>query len=174
MTKDYGGGLSGSINRVFLIDRLETRTTTFANNVFIGWVCTSSGAASGGVAYVSDGSMGTNVLNINNSYVAAKLDTVSSTMLGIAPTSVVDNDALVTVSDSYWDSTLNSVTLGSGSGQLTSALQSPTSAIGIYENWDTSIWDFGTASEYPVLANISLTAATQRTVAAAVLAGSCP
>ena len=35
--------------------------------------------------------------------------------------------------------------------QPTAALQSPTSATGIYENWDADLWDFGASSEYPVL-----------------------
>ena len=38
-----------------------------------------------------------------------------------------------------------------GTGKTTSELQSPTSNTGIYENWDSSIWEFGTSTEYPNL-----------------------
>ncbi len=70
----------------------------------------------------------------------------------------------VTVSASYWDSTTSGITTtGSGHGgtqQTTSALQTPTSKTGIYSTWDDNVdgttgddnpWDFGTASQYPVL-----------------------
>ena len=65
----------------------------------------------------------------------------------------------VTATDSYWDSDTTGVEAGIyGLPQTTSELQSPTSATGIYTNWATDecddggdAWDFGTASQYPVL-----------------------
>ncbi len=65
----------------------------------------------------------------------------------------------VTATDSYWDSDTTGVAAGIyGLPQTTSELQTPTSATGIYANWATDecddggdAWDFGTASQYPVL-----------------------
>ncbi len=64
----------------------------------------------------------------------------------------------VTATDSYWDSDTTGVAAGIyGLPQTTRELQSPTSATGIYANWDDECddggdaWDFGTASQYPVL-----------------------
>ena len=36
-------------------------------------------------------------------------------------------------------------------GRTTAELQSPTGAEGIYDGWDTTVWDFGTSSQYPAL-----------------------
>ena len=62
---------------------------------------------------------------------------------------------------SYWDTTTSGVTTGSGgTGKTTTELQTPTGYTGIYATWNVNIdgaagtddpWDFGTASEYPVL-----------------------
>ena len=62
---------------------------------------------------------------------------------------------------SYWDTTTSGVTTGSGgTGKTTSELQTPEGYSGIYADWNVDIdgaagtddpWDFGTASEYPVL-----------------------
>ena len=62
---------------------------------------------------------------------------------------------------SYWDTTTSGVTTGSGgTGKTTSELQTPAGYSGIYADWNVDIdgaagtddpWDFGTASEYPVL-----------------------
>ena len=56
-----------------------------------------------------------------------------------------------TATASYWDTaTSGQSASAAGTGQTTSALQTPTSASGLYATWGTE-WDFGTASEYPVL-----------------------
>ena len=59
-----------------------------------------------------------------------------------------------TCTDSYFDSLAtgqNSSGCATGEERKTTAqLQSPTSNTGIYENWDATIWDFGSSSEYPV------------------------
>ena len=39
----------------------------------------------------------------------------------------------------------------SGPGKTTAELQTPTSASGIYADWDPATWDFGTAIQYPAL-----------------------
>ncbi len=72
-----------------------------------------------------------------------------------------------TITNGYWNSTLCTYTGGGGTGQTTSALQTPTGYTGIYSAWninadgDTSTgamttgaddpWSFGTASQYPIL-----------------------
>ncbi len=63
-----------------------------------------------------------------------------------------DSDAALLVVDSYWDTdTSGQTTSAGGVGMPTSQLQAPTSATGMYADWDASIWDFGTASDYPEL-----------------------
>lgn len=58
------------------------------------------------------------------------------------------------ISGVYWDKqTSGWATSVGGVGYNTSDLQTPTSATGIYANWDPLIWDFGTSSEYPKLIN---------------------
>ena len=89
------------------------------------------------------------------------------------------NTGSATVSDSYWDSTISGITgTGQGTSKTTSQLQTPTAygtGSSIYVNWNVDVdgdntnddpWDFGTASEYPVLkyTDVPANAATQRTV----------
>ena len=52
-----------------------------------------------------------------------------------------------TVTASYW----NTETTGQPGSKTTAELQSPTGATGIYADWDTNIWDFGSSSQYPAL-----------------------
>ena len=65
-----------------------------------------------------------------------------------------------TITNSYYDSTTSVSSAGAGAGHATSALQTPTGYTGIYANWNVDVdgttgnddpWDFGTASQYPVL-----------------------
>ena len=63
-----------------------------------------------------------------------------------------------TVAASYWNTTTSGIAdtagekLKYGEGKTTVKLIAPTSATGIYANWTTgSVWDFGTASQYPAL-----------------------
>ena len=65
------------------------------------------------------------------------------------------------VTASYWDTVTSTLTSSAGgTGLTTAALQTPTGYTGIYANWNTDVdgdgnaddpWDFGTASQYPVL-----------------------
>ena len=74
----------------------------------------------------------------------------------------IGNGSLGTVTNSYWDSSLCTLTGGGGAGQTTTALQTPTAygATGIYTNWNVDVggtsanddpWHFGTSSQYPIL-----------------------
>ena len=84
----------------------------------------------------------------------------TGTVIGIILVSgLVGEDLSATITASYWDSDLSGRTSGSGSPQTTAALQSPTGATGIYATWNGTCpndetmdsWDFGTATQYPVL-----------------------
>jgi hypothetical protein len=52
----------------------------------------------------------------------------------------------------YWDAEVSGVVSSAGgSAKTTVELRSPTDASGIYGSWDGSVWDFGTATQYPRL-----------------------
>ena len=61
--------------------------------------------------------------------------------------------------NSYWDQNFNDNDIGRlterrrtiDRRRTTAQLQMPTTSTGIYENWSTADWDFGTASQYPTL-----------------------
>ena len=67
-----------------------------------------------------------------------------------------------TITDSYWDSDTSGRTTGSyGQAKDTAELQLPTDYSDIYQTWNVDLdgdsmnddpWDFGTSSQYPVLA----------------------
>ena len=69
--------------------------------------------------------------------------------------------ATTAITASYWDTTASGQTASSGgTGQTTQALQTPTAYAGLYAAWNVDVdgragtdapWDFGTASQYPVL-----------------------
>ena len=79
-----------------------------------------------------------------------------------------------TCTASYWDTEASGRDLsGCGIGQTTSALQTPTSATGIYTLWGRldvdgdgipaeAPWDFGTSSQYPALSYRSMDPVAQR------------
>ena len=57
---------------------------------------------------------------------------------------------LCSATNSYYSTLLTGqINSGCGEGKTTQELQTPTNNIEIYINWDTSVWNFGTSSEYP-------------------------
>jgi hypothetical protein len=59
-----------------------------------------------------------------------------------------------TITAVYWDTvTSSNPTSAAGTGQTTSALQTPTTNSGIYSAWSLAVWDFGLSTEYPTLIN---------------------
>ena len=65
---------------------------------------------------------------------------------------LVGNNYYGSVADSYWDTEVSGILISAGgTGKTTAELQSPTAATGIYAEWSTDNWYFGTASQYPVL-----------------------
>ena len=58
------------------------------------------------------------------------------------------------ITNSYWDTEVSGISSGYyryGVGLTTEALQSPTTATGVYNRWSTRDWDFGTRAQYPAL-----------------------
>ncbi len=116
------------------------------NKVWGGSIVANSYATGSvsGPAEAAGGLVGINNNIIRNSYSTGK---VSGTNAG----GLVGKN-YKEVSDSYWDETTSGNDWSdAGTGKTTSELQTPTSATGIYADWDTEIWDFGTSSEYPTL-----------------------
>ncbi len=67
------------------------------------------------------------------------------------------------VSNSYWDTqTSGQSTSSGGEGKTTAELQAPTGNTGIYADWSANWWDYGTASQYPVLRVYGQNPAVQR------------
>lgn len=91
---------------------------------------------------------GYNLGTVENSYSTVKIS--GSTLVGGL---VGDDTGSATPRPSvYWDTiTSNQSTSGYGVGYTTSQLQNPTSNVGIYLNWSTAVWNFGTNSQYPKL-----------------------
>ena len=57
-----------------------------------------------------------------------------------------------TVENSYWNSDTSGQTRSAGgTSKTTIELQTPTTATGIYADWSSDDWDFGTAMSYPAL-----------------------
>ena len=164
------GAVSGSEDNVggLVGDNLGTVTVSYAAGAVSGTgnnVGGLAGANSGTVrsAYaVGDvsgnasvgGLIGNNTATVEYSYAAS--DSVTgqvSTSTGGLIGSI--SGGSVSVTDSYWDTTIGPSSSARGSGRPTSELQTPTGYTGIYEDWDDgdegSVWDFGTASQYPAL-----------------------
>ncbi|WP_095500557.1 beta strand repeat-containing protein [Paraferrimonas haliotis] len=54
--------------------------------------------------------------------------------------------------NAYWDTDTSNLSVSDGGvGYSTSELQAPTNASGIYNNWDTDYWDFGSSTQYPTV-----------------------
>ena len=73
-----------------------------------------------------------------------------------------ENQEHSTVTASYWDTETtgqatddDSSASEVGVGKTTTQLQTPTSAAGIYEDWDSETWDLGTDSKYPILKGVA-------------------
>ena len=120
-------------------------TSTVANSYSTATVSsTQSNAGNAG------GLVGLNHGAISNSYaVGAVSITGTATPGGLAGDSLTG----ASITASYYDSTVQTTSNSHGTGQTTSQLQTPTTppSTGTYAGWDTAVWDFGTASDYPIL-----------------------
>ena len=129
---------------------IGTASTTFAGGIIgLGTTINISNSYSKGditgistVAGVATTSFGTT----SDSYAAGSVKGTGSNVTGF----LAGNSPSCT--DSYFDSLATGQRTSDceAKAKTTAELQSPTSNTGIYENWDATIWDFGTSSEYPV------------------------
>ena len=113
---------------------------------------------------VTDGAAQGGLVGVNTGIITASYST--GAVQGTTNSSGLVHVNSGTVTNSYWDKTTsgNSTSVG-GVGKTTSELQTPTGYTGIYADWDNLdldgdsatadtnfLWDFGSASEYPILA----------------------
>ena len=133
-----GGGLVGDVDSDLSITDgyVVGRITAEHDDAFIG-----------GLVGVRTSS----ALNIDNSYAS-----VSATKAG-APQGLFGgnrdpNDQLAPTAQAiYLDRDISRTGVTLGKSERTVALQSPTSATGIYTSWGSDNWDFGTAKQYPTI-----------------------
>ena len=95
------------------------------------------------------GLVGQNEGDIYNSYA---LSTVKGD--GNIGNLVGTNGGSAVIVSSYWNKEINGSSIADddrGIGKTTEQLQSPTTATGIYRDWDAAVWDFGTENQYPAL-----------------------
>ena len=150
-TGDEVGGLVGS-NRGSITNSYATGAITGTGDEVGGLVGSNGGSitnsyATGAVTGSSDigGLVGWNWMDITNSYATGAV-TGNSGVGGL----VGDNRGSVTAS--YWNTQTSGLTTSDGGeGKTTAELQLPTTTTGIYSNWSTANWDFGTSSQYPIL-----------------------
>ena len=91
---------------------------------------------------------------ISNTYAYGKINLGDDDTRAFASGGVNAQGGNDGVTNSYYDTTTDGTLFGSGhggEGQTSKALQSPTAAIGIYANWSSDDWYFGSPAEYPIL-----------------------
>ena len=154
------GGLVG-INRSLIANSYATGKILLRDRSTIGGLVgwndwgarISNGYASVNIeGAISGGLVGYNVGSIENSYAIGELSggRVEGSLVGIS-----ESGRIIA---SYWNTDTISVGSNHGIGQTTRQLQSATPtrpANSIYEDWDSSDWDFGTAQQYPILKHTS-------------------
>ena len=147
---DYAGGLVG-FNAGTVTSSYATSFVSGDRHIggLVGWNArnvTSSYATSsvrgssfvGGLVGFSDG-------DVTNSY-------ATSSAWGSSFVGGLVGRSRGTITNSYWDRNTSGITTSAGGmSQTTVALQSPTTATGIYSSWSSNNWDFGMSSQYPVL-----------------------
>ena len=103
----------------------------------------------------------------SNAYATGKVTSSGGNVGGLIGS---DNNRCTSTA-SYFDST-STMQRTSACGALpktTQQLQSPTLNTGIYANWDPSIWDFGTSTEYPTLRRPTIVRAETNTTGDSIL-----
>ena len=174
-TGDNVGGLVGS-NSGSVTDSYVTGAATGISGVG-GLVGLNGGSVTnsyvtGAVTGINGvgGLVGINGSRVTDSYVTGAVTGISGVggLVGINGGRVTDSYAMgaVTginevgglvgtgggVTNSYWNTQTSGLTKSDGGeGKTTAELQLPTTTTGIYSNWSTANWDFGTSSQYPIL-----------------------
>ena len=129
----------------------------------------AAGAVSAAGSNVRAGGLvGVNQGNIEASYARGR---VTATGSGSAAGGLAGVNA-GTVTVSYWDTAAaGQTTSAGGTGQTSSALQTPTGYAGIYDAWNLNLdgmgsadspWDFGSDRQYPMLVYGTIKSAPQR------------
>lgn len=130
------------------------RDSSLSNSVSRAFVSGSS-FASGAVTSVDGDNAITNIYSASSLHVTSNGSENKAGLIG-----VIGNSAAVSVTNSYWDIDTTGADVsadGLGEGKSSAVLKCPTLVgdvacdTSVYENWDGSIWDFATSSDYPVL-----------------------
>ena len=133
-TGDHIGGIVGYFDDNTLVEDFRVTSMNIIGDTKVGGII---------------GGMGSNFDTVEIGYINAGNISASSDVGGIlgGSTGTIDN--------TYWNNQTVQFTgsdttdSGAGTPKNTSQLQNPQSATGIYANWSSTIWDFGTSSEYP-------------------------
>ena len=162
-----GGSLTTTNTDVYvggLVGDMDGANTSIRASYNYRAAITASGAAThaGGLA-----SSMANGANITASYAAASVTNAHTTIVeGGRSAAGIVGAGTISVTNSYWDTTVGptSSASGGGVGRTTSQLQEPTEygtqSTDIYRNWNLNLdgetgnddpWDFGTDSQYPIL-----------------------
>ena len=130
----FVGGLAGALinGRIF---NGYARGSVFGTDTdvggLVGWMGDSGG-----------------LQRINNSYSIAEVAGDATTIGGLVGRR---SEANALINNSYWDSQISGQdTSDGGTGKTTVELQSPTTNEGIYANWSTDDWDFGSSTQFPI------------------------
>ena len=175
-TNSHVGGLVGGSNGT--ITASYATGAASGSTVVGGLVGANTGAISASYAigavsgtYNIGGLVGSNSGSISVSYATGAVSTGDPNgggglLVGASST----NSGTTTAS--YWDTQTSGLSTSDGGvGKTTSELQSPTGYSGIYANWNVDLdvdgtsddpWDFGNASQYPVLDYGGLSVSGQR------------
>ena len=155
VTGDYAvGGLVGTADEYSRITSSYAAGTVTGSSFTGGLAGISTGYITDSYAtgivtgdYYVGGLAGISTDYITNSYATGEV-TGNSVYVG----GLVGYDYLGRVARSYWDKETSGIaTSDGGTGKTTTQLQSPTTATGIYSEWSTANWDFGTPTQYPAL-----------------------
>ena len=151
-----GYSLGGYIINSYAVTNIRGATSGRTNGSRIGgligqnksWIISSYAAGSIEANKHIGGLVGWNIRNIINSYARVKTNRNFGSLIG----SNKSDD--VVIQSSYWNSDVNGNNItgdDQGIAKTTADLQSPTTATGIYGEWSTANWDFGTQNQYPAL-----------------------
>ena len=155
----YSGGVAGGVSGASVVNNVSVESDISASDCCTGGVF--------GVIYSYTHDLLTSVdvdkVIITGSINSGEADWVAG-IFGAYWVSREDVESKVSIGEVYWDTDLSGVYNSGvdgidvgGEGKTTFELQCPTMPgdvncdASMYSGWDDTIWDFGTASDYPVL-----------------------
>ncbi len=170
------GGLAGANQGLIQASYARGAVSGWADNTG-GLVGRNAAAGSIKTSYASgpvstSGQRAGGLVGDNNGSVTASYATGSATAEGGAAGGLAGAHVSGAVDAAYWDTQASGLSSSpAGVGHTTAELQGPTGYAGIYADWNADLdldgsgddpWDFGTASQYPVLRYGGLSPAAQR------------